>query len=294
MSLSEAKDASYNRLFQPEIARILAAQLVIAVEYIHSHGFVHGDIHTGNVLLWLPFDLDKLSVEELDAKYGEPEFEAIRRFDGRPLSPSVPSRAVLPIWLGVASDKLEPWEAKILLTDFGEAFSPTKQQRSVSHTPLVSRPPEARFGSNQPLAFPSDIWSLGCSLWSIMGHKTLFDGMFATDDSITCEQVDVLGILPSEWWHKWQGRHTRFMEDGKPMNRDPSMSWEDRFEHDIQAPRRREGMQRIDSAEKDAFLRMMKSKITFRPENRYSAKQILECEWMVKWALPEYEKIRRI
>ncbi|CAG8016318.1 unnamed protein product [Penicillium olsonii] len=118
--------------------------------------------------------------------------------------------------------------------------------------------------------------------------------MFATDDSITCEQVDVLGILPSEWWHEWQGRHTRFMEDGKPMNRDPSMSWEDRFEHDIQAPRRREGMQRIDSAEKDAFLRMMKSKITFRPENRYSAKQILECEWMVKWALPEYENIRRI
>jgi serine/threonine-protein kinase SRPK3 len=36
MSLSEAKDASYNRLFQLEVARALAAQLVLAVEYVHS------------------------------------------------------------------------------------------------------------------------------------------------------------------------------------------------------------------------------------------------------------------
>jgi serine/threonine protein kinase len=45
MSLSEAKDASYNRLFQLEVARALSAQLVLAVEYVHSQGFVHGDLH---------------------------------------------------------------------------------------------------------------------------------------------------------------------------------------------------------------------------------------------------------
>lgn len=294
MSLSEAKDASYNRLFQLEVSRALAAQLVLAVEYVHSQGFVHGDLHAGNVLLQLPFDLSQLSVEGLYKKYGEPEFEAIRRFDGQPLPPNIPSRAVLPIWLGEASDKLKLPEAKILLSDFGEAFSPTKQQRLESHTPLVSRPPEVRFEPHKPMSFPSDIWSLGCSLWSIIGQNSLFDGMFATEDSITCEQVDALGMLPPEWWHKWEGRHSRFTEDGKPINRVPYRSWEDRFEQDMQEPRQRKGMPCIEPAERDAIFKMLKSMLKFRSENRSSAKQILECEWMINWALPEYEKIRRI
>ncbi|KAJ5139328.1 uncharacterized protein N7515_004176 [Penicillium bovifimosum] len=294
MSLSDAKDGSYNRLFQLEVARALGAQLVLAVEYVHSQGFVHGDLHYGNVLVQPPFDLNQLPVEELYKKYGEPDFEAIRRFDGQPLPPNIPSRAVLPVWLGEASDNLKLSGAKILLSDFGEAFSPSKQQRFESHTPLVGRPSEARFEPHKPLSFPSDIWSLGCSLWDIIGQSSLFDGMFATEDSITCEHVDTLGMLPPEWWDKWEGRHDSFTEDGKPINRNPYRSWEDRFEQDIQEPRQRNGMPRIEMAERDAIFKMLKSMLEFRPENRSTAKQVLECEWMVKWALPEYEKIRSI
>ncbi|CAP93531.1 Pc16g08610 [Penicillium rubens Wisconsin 54-1255] len=296
MSLSEAKDASYNRLFQLEVARALSAQLVLAVDYVHSQGFVHGDLHYGNVLLQLPFDLSQLRLEELYKKYGEPAFEAIRRFDGQPLPRNIPSRAVLPMWLGEASDKTELPEAKILLADFGEAFSPTKQKRFESHTPLVGRPPEARFEPHKPLSFPSDIWSLGCSLWEIIGQNSLFDGMFATADSITCEQVDALGILPVEWWYKWEGRHGKFAEDGTPINREgnPHRSWEVRFEKDIQEPRQRKKMPLIEPAEREAIFKMLKSMLEFRPEDRSSAKQILECEWMVRWALPEYEKIRGV
>lgn len=35
VSLSDAKDGSYIRLFKLDVARALAAQLAIAVEYIH-------------------------------------------------------------------------------------------------------------------------------------------------------------------------------------------------------------------------------------------------------------------
>ncbi|CAG7989847.1 unnamed protein product [Penicillium salamii] len=194
MSLSEAKDASYNRLFQLDVARALAAQLVLAVEYVHSQGFVHGDLHAGNVLLQLPFDLSQLSVEGLYKKYGEPEFEAIRRFDGQPLPPNIPSQAVLPIWLGEASDKLKLPEAKILLSDFGEAFSPAKHQRFESHTPLVSRPPEVRFDPHKPISFPSDIWSLGCSLWSII-HTTLLREQFRHPLG-PCQTSDMRRYMP--------------------------------------------------------------------------------------------------
>ncbi|KAJ5795015.1 hypothetical protein N7457_001614 [Penicillium paradoxum] len=294
MSLADAKDGSYNRLFQLDVTRALAVQLVLAVDYVHSQGLVHGDLHNANVLLQLPFDVNQLSVEELYQTYGEPEFEAIRRFDGQPLPSNMPSRAVLPLWLGEASDKLKLSEAKILLSDFGEVFSPSQQQRYQSHTPLTGRPPEARFEPHRSLSFASDIWSLGCSLWNILGQSSLFDGLFATEDSITCEQIDVLGMLPPEWWCKWEGRHGRFTEDGKPINRNPYRSWEDRFEQDIQQPRGREGMSRIGPAESDAIFQMLKSILEFRPENRSTAKQILRCEWMVKWASPEYEKIRGI
>ncbi|KAJ5934359.1 hypothetical protein N7466_003906 [Penicillium verhagenii] len=266
MSLSDAKDASYNRLFQLDVTRVLA----------------------------LLFNLSQLSVEGLYKKYGEPEFEEIRRFDGQPLPPNIPPQAVLPIWLGEASEKLTLPEAKILLSDFGEAFLPSKQQRFESHTPLVGRPPEARFEPHKPLSFPSDIWSLGCSLWSIIGQSSLFDGILVTEDSITCEQLDALGMLPPEWWLKWEGRHSRFTEDGKRINLDDYRSWEDRFEQHMQEPRQKKGMALIGSVERDAIFKMLKPMLNFRPEDRSTAKQILESEWMVKWALPEYEKIRNI
>lgn len=162
-----------------------------------------------------------------------------------------------------------------------------------SHTPLAGRPPEARFEPYKPLSFPSDIWSLACSLWNIIGQASLFDNMFATEDSITCGQVDSLGMLPREWWDIWDGRHTKFTEDGKPINReqDPHQSWRDRFERDMQEPRQRKGMPQIEPVERDAIFKMLKSMLQFRPEDRSSAKEVLRCEWMLKWALPEYKKI---
>lgn len=118
--------------------------------------------------------------------------------------------------------------------------------------------------------------------------------MFATEDSVTCEQVDALGILSPEEWFKWEGRHSRFTVDGKPIHRDTYRSWEDRFEQDMQDPRQRKGMPRSEPAEIDAIFKMLKSMLKFRPEKRSRAKQILQCEWMVNWALPEYEKNRKI
>ena len=133
-------------------------------------------------------------------------------------------------------------EAKIQLADFGEAFSPARQQRFESHTPRVNRPPETRFEPHKPLSFPSDIWSLGCSIWHIIAQISLFDGFLATEDDITCEQVDALGTLTPEWWCQWKERHSRFTDDGKPIDRESIRSWEDRFQDSVQRPRREEGM----------------------------------------------------
>lgn len=41
MNLSEAREASHDLLFQPSVARAIAAQLIQAVAFMHSRGIVH-------------------------------------------------------------------------------------------------------------------------------------------------------------------------------------------------------------------------------------------------------------
>ncbi|GFF50223.1 serine/threonine-protein kinase SRPK [Aspergillus udagawae] len=293
-SLSGVKDGSWIRLFQLDVARSLAAQLVLVVDYVHTQGIVHGDLHLGNILLKVPHNFDQLSVEQLYEKYGEPEVDPVVHLDGNPLPPGVPSHGIAPIWLGEASEEITLAEARILLTDFGEAFSYPKELKYESRTPLVIPPPEARFEPNKPLSFSSDIWSLACTIWTIIAQRPLFEGFLATEDDMTCEHVDTLGTLLPEWWKTWEARQHKFAEDGTPLNRNPFRSWGDRFEDSVQQPRQDSGMPLFDARERDAIFDMLRPMLSFRPEDRPTTKQVLESEWMVKWALPEYGRIKGI
>lgn len=111
---------------------------------------------------------------------------------------------------------------------------------------------------------------------------------------MTCEHVDTLGVLPPEWWNRWKARPNKFTEDGKPINRayNDFRSWDDRFKDSVERPRRDKGIPLFDAEERDAIFDMLRPMLSFRPEDRPTTKQILESEWMVKWALPEYGKIQ--
>lgn len=250
------------------------------------------DLHLGNILLQLPAGLDSLSAEQLYEKYGAPEPEPVVRLDGNPLPPGVPSYGVPPLWLGDRCERILLSDAKLVLADFGVAFRPSSEQRYQSHTPLELRPPEARFEPTTPLSFPSDIWSLGCTIWSLLAHRSLFDVLLATEDDVTAQQIDVLGPLPDEWWEKWEARSKYFAENGQqPAEGRSVWSWERRFEQWIQEPRRDKGMATLDGKEKEAFAAMMRWMLQFRPRDRPSAKEVLETEWMRAWALPECEEL---
>ncbi|KAE8368145.1 kinase-like domain-containing protein [Aspergillus caelatus] len=240
MSVSDAKE-SWISLFQLEVARAIAAQL----------GFVHGDVHRGNLLFPSSREFTEMSTEQTYKEYGEPELESVSRLDGQKLPTGVPEYGVVPIWLGESSENVTLPESRILLSDFGEAFSPAKEEKFESHTPLLIRPSEARFEPTKSLTFSSDIWSLACTIWDIVAQKTLFEGIMTNEDDMTCLQIGLLGPLPTEWQQK---------------NGD------------------------LELEEQNALLSMLRSMLSFQPENRPSAQQVLESEWMVKWALPEYER----
>ncbi|KAG7140651.1 hypothetical protein HYQ45_002604 [Verticillium longisporum] len=102
----------------------------MAVAFVHSHGYVHGDIHLRNVLVKLPSTLDQLAIDQFRQKYGEPETIPVTRVDGGPLPPNIPPRAVVPLYLGKKAQEFTLSDARgLVLSDFGEAFAPGTEQR---------------------------------------------------------------------------------------------------------------------------------------------------------------------
>lgn len=212
--------------------------------------------------------------------------------DGAPPSaPGVPTYAVPPVWLGIASNKILLKDARLLLSDFGVAFSPSDKACFESQTPLVIRPPEAFFEPTTPLSFPSDMWSLGCAIFELFAHRSLIDGILAPPGEITAQQVHLQGSLPSEWWNRWEERSKWFDEAGKALSNERDVwGWDRRFEQWIQEPRRSYGMKVICEEERAALLEMLHWMLAWQPDDRPTATQVLDTTWMKRWALPAYKQ----
>ncbi|KAF5019605.1 hypothetical protein F66182_8391 [Fusarium sp. NRRL 66182] len=299
MSLRLAKDASLSRLFRPRTARAIAAQVVQSVAYLHEGGVVHGDLHLDNILLQLPERIKRLSPDQLHQQHSLPATVPVTRLDGLPLDENAPKNAVLPVWLGQKSEDVALEDAKILLGDFGESYLPSQEKRQYSNAPVRYRAPESQFPDVcQSLSFSSDIWSLGCLLWNVVGQRPLFDAWRLSEDDLLQDQIDLLGEIPEEWSAYGAKRAEYWVEDVaeaqdstvQPANKG-GFTWDVRFERCVQQGRKESGMKPMSEEEKEAFIDMMKRIITFRPEERITAKELLETRWMKKWALPELRKL---
>ncbi|EFW15089.1 conserved hypothetical protein [Coccidioides posadasii str. Silveira] len=55
------------------------------------------------------------------------------------------------------------------------------------------------------LPFPSDIWTLACAMWSILG--SFFDGTLASRNDIASQNTDLLRLssFPTFEWYTWRG-----------------------------------------------------------------------------------------
>ncbi|KAF1956234.1 kinase-like protein [Byssothecium circinans] len=295
------REASFSRLFPIQVARALAAKLVTAVAFVHSCGFVHGDLHLRNVLVRLPSTFDELSVQDFRKKFGEPETVPIARVDGKPLTPNVPVQAVIPLYLGKKAQEFTLADAHgLILSDFGEAFSPATEQRlgRDCNIPLAKRAPEALFEPNEPVSYPSDIWSLGTAIWEILGMKFIFTEA-ETQDEIVAQQIDVLGShsnFPESWRKQWErpGEEEGYADDMMPRrptgDRETWPRLENAFEEFVRKYRRkREAAGTFEEEETRAILELMRGMLRFRPEERLTVDEVLGSEWMVNWALPQLE-----
>ncbi|KAH8431017.1 uncharacterized protein LDX57_008678 [Aspergillus melleus] len=295
MSLARCnlREVSFSRLFSREVARALSGGLALAIAYMHSRGYVHGDLHLRNVLVKMPSTFDHLSVEQLYEEFGEPEAVPIQQIDGKPLPPNVPVHAVIPLNLGKDAAEFALSDARVLLSDFGEAFSPNLEGRCGKdcHTPLATRPPESRFQPHNHLSFSADIWSLATTIWEILGMKAIFSSDFVTANELVSQQIDVLGPLPNIWWESWVERSQFLDDDGCPKeSRYVWPSIDESFEDGVQKYRRNLGFGEFETDETAAILDLMRRMLSFRPEERPTAEEVLQSEWMVKWVMPDFER----
>ncbi|KAK2792243.1 hypothetical protein FQN52_003720 [Onygenales sp. PD_12] len=289
------RDVSYSRLFHLDVARALAGGLALAVAHTHSKGYVHGDIHLSNILICLPSSLDQLSIEQLYKKYGKPETVTITQCNKDPLPPNAPAKAVLPLYLGKKAEEFTLSEvgSGVLLSDFGEAFEPALDLRQGKdcHTPLAFRAPEAHFEPQAPLSYPSDVWGLAIAIWEILGMKAIFSLEYTDTNKIISQHIDVLGPLPFPWWESWKERDLFFDGNGNPKeDRDVWPPINEAFEEGVQKYRRMDKIGEFDSEEASAILDLMCRMLAFRPEDRPSAEEVLNSDWMVRWALPSFQQ----
>jgi len=154
-----------------------------------------------------------------------------------------------------------------------------------------SPPPEAFFQPKAPLSFPADIWSLATSIWEILGIKAIFSSDFCAADEIPSQQIDILGLVPENWWEQWKERGECFDENGRPVqDRYVYPPIEQAFEDGIQKYRRERQIGEYGEEETAAILDLMRRMLVFLREDRPTAEEVLKSEWMVKWCLPDFER----
>lgn len=78
MTVAEAQDALYTRFFQLKVVRVIVAQLIKAVAFIHTRGYVHADLRLGNVLLKFLKSIAKISSDKLFDIFGSPLLEPVK------------------------------------------------------------------------------------------------------------------------------------------------------------------------------------------------------------------------
>lgn len=168
------------------------------------------------------------------------------------------------------------------------------------HTSNVFHPGRStcrpRIFSGEPITLAADIWTLGVSLYEILGKSSLFETFSGDRDDILADIISTLGSPPARWWDKWENQKEVFQSDG---------SWVRNIER-IYTPVFRSLHQHIwdmgrgetpetcdwdiEGEEMRALEDVVRGMLTFEPSQRLAAEQLMKSEYMTKWALPAWER----
>ncbi|PWY88291.1 protein kinase [Aspergillus heteromorphus CBS 117.55] len=289
-SLDRSKNGSSTWLFPADVARAISAQLLLGLEFIHSCGIVHGDLHPSNIL-FTSSNLDGLTLEELYQRMGEPRKVPVERLDKQPNGPQAPNYAFMPAMIFTSAEDVV--DARVVIADFGEAFVKTEERKKLN-TPILLQPPEAFF--NEQVDEAVDVWTLGCTLYKVLGDGPLFDGFIAVDQAwVLAEMISTLGSLPKRWWDQWEMKTDFLLEDGswKKETHRPYGLYSRPLTERLSSMGRGEDPSTCEFSpgEMNALENLLRAMLTYEPSERIDASTALESEWMEDWGRPAMRKL---
>ncbi|KAK0390670.1 hypothetical protein NLU13_0174 [Sarocladium strictum] len=248
MKLIFQKDGGFNETF----VKGAVQELLKALDLLHDEAhIVHTDVHPGNLLLGLNDD------------------SALRPLEEQQFSSPVSRKKVADNRVIYLSQLIRPKPGPMLLSDLGEARSgPGPHAGDIM--PIQYRAPEVIMCLKWSYAV--DIWSVGLTAWDLLGPKHLFtaedeDGDMY-DAAHLAEFIATIGPPPLDFLKRNPERAADFWdEQGNwlglapiPMNRTLERL-EDRLE------------------DNSRFLSFLRRVLTWVPEKRPTARELLQDPW---------------
>ncbi|CDO76862.1 hypothetical protein BN946_scf184402.g3 [Trametes cinnabarina] len=164
-----------------------------------------------------------------------------------------------------------------MLSDFGEARFGQKSYTGVIQ-PVPYRAPEVIFG--MPWDEKVDIWSVGVMMWDMMEGKnlirTLPDAEAETEpvyDDQLAHMVALLGPPPADFLKRCPAEKASKYFDEQGMWIGEVAIPDDSFE---------KAEERLEGEERTKFLEFVRLVVRWKPEDRLSASELLQHDWLRK------------
>lgn len=258
-------------LFSSDNLRILLPSLLQGLDYMHSEcHIVHTDLKADNIMMGLgdPSILDKVAQDE--ARH--PLARKARDSHGRIIYQSRSDFGPAPTDAIIASAKI----TDIGLADWGDE----RHNHAIQSNAFTA--PEVILAATW--SYPADIWNLGVMLWDLFENFGLFDAINTGPSHYHPTQhlglmIALMGPPPKELLERGSTSATYFDEEGQ--FRHPKLVREGfSFESSIT---------RFKGKDKELFIDFAKKMICWLPEERWTAKQLLEHPWLKKMDVEDSE-----
>ncbi|CAH0040708.1 unnamed protein product, partial [Clonostachys rhizophaga] len=160
----------------------------------------------------------------------------------------------------------------VIMSDFGAAVR-GDWKRNHDAQPNVYRSPEVML--EVPWSYPIDIWNVGVMIWDIFEGKHLFHGIDPTDTAYStrahlAEVIGMLGMPPLDLIKRGSRSDEFFTDDGQ-WKADVPIPAELSLAH---------SEENLEEGEKQEFLRFVEGMLQWRPEDRKTAKELLQDPWL--------------
>ncbi|KAJ5226775.1 uncharacterized protein N7469_006781 [Penicillium citrinum] len=254
-------------------SRRASIQTLQALDYLHQHGIMHGDVHPGNLLLALTHDIDKDTETEIEAKN--------QRGNELNLSDE-------PYWLdeGIYIPESDPTNANVILVDLGASNHPADVPSRKYAYPIPYRAPEVVMDTGN-VTCKADIWALGCVIFRIITDIPLFApedccwGMNETEREQMVMFIDRLGPVPEYLRSACKDLDLNLTSDGilvDPLPEDERAEPLAKFFMEYKP-------EDMGEEEITAFIEFLGLMIRFDPDERSSAQDLLQHRWITDFSV---------